>query len=67
MVIDLDRGRRLLGWAAWLGAVAVVAAVLVVLFVQFTASLRMALALVGFMLGYMALMAFVTLRRSRDS
>lgn len=64
MVIELGRGKRIVGFVVWLGMVGVVAGVLVFLFVQFTASLRMALALVAFMLAYMAFMAWVTMRKS---
>jgi hypothetical protein len=63
MVIPLERPKRLLGLLLWLLAVAVVAAVLVVLFVQFTASLRVALALVLFMLVYMGVMGWLVTRK----
>jgi hypothetical protein len=65
MEISLGRGKRILGLLIWLALVAVVAAVLVFLFVRFTASLRTALALVAFMLAYMAVMAWITMRRAQ--
>jgi len=64
MEISLGRSRRVWGWVAWAVLVAVVAGVLVMLFVQFTASLKVALALVTFMLAYMAVMSWVTMRKS---
>lgn len=63
MEISLGKGKRIWGLFAWLVLVAIVASVLVVLFVQFTASLRMALALVVFMLGYMGVMAWIAMGR----
>ena len=63
LVIELGRTRRLAGLAMWLGMVGVVAGVLVFLFVQFTASLRVSVGLVSFMLAYMGLMAWMTMRK----
>jgi hypothetical protein len=63
MEIPLGKSRRLLSLLGFLALLAVVAAVLVVLFIQFTASRRIALALVVFMVGYMCVMSYVILRR----
>lgn len=63
MEIPLGKSRRLLSLLGFLALFLVVSAVLVVLFVQFTASLRIALALVVFMVLYMAGMSYAVLRR----
>ena len=55
--IDTARGRRWRGVAAYLLLFAAVAGLLVFAFVQFTASLAIAIFLVAFMLGHMLLMA----------
>lgn len=66
MEIPLDRPRKLLSSLVFGLLVLVVAAVLVVLFVRFTASLRLAMALVLFMLTYMGLMAYFVTNRSDE-
>lgn len=59
MEIGLNRGRRIMGFVGWLVLLLVVAAALTWLFVQFTASLRLALLLVIFMVGYMLIMGWI--------
>jgi hypothetical protein len=54
--IDTSLGRRVMGWIGYLLLFLVVSSALVFLFVQFTASLRIAMALVLFMVGYMVVM-----------
>jgi hypothetical protein len=56
MHIGGPRGRRYLEITRWLLVISVIAGVLVVLFIRFGATTLWALGLVGFMLGYMALM-----------
>lgn len=63
MEIPVGRGKRVLNGFLFAALVIGVAAVLVVLFVRFTASLRIAMALVAFMLAYMVVMSYVVLRR----
>jgi hypothetical protein len=56
MEIDTGLGKRVFGWIAYIVLVLLVAGVFVALFIHFTGSLRLAVALVGFMLTYMAIM-----------
>lgn len=57
MDIRLDRPRRLWGLAGYVALTLAVAGLLVWMFVQFTASMRIALGLVAFLLAYMFFMA----------
>lgn len=66
MEIPEEGGRRLVSWVMFLVAVLAVALLLVVLFIQFTASLRIALALVTFMLIYMGIMSYWVIGRDDE-
>ena len=55
--------RRLAGLIGYLLFFVAVAAVLVVLFLRFTGSLRFAIALVGFMISYMAVAGWIAGRK----
>ena len=56
MHIGGPRGRRLREIARWLLIILIVAAMMIGLFIRFGATTLWAIGLVGFMLGYMALM-----------
>jgi hypothetical protein len=62
MVISLNRGKRVVAALAWVGTLAVVAGVLVLLFVKFTDSFRIAVAVVVFMLVYMLVVSNIVMR-----
>ena len=64
MEIDTSRNRRWLGWVAYVLFYLLVTTLLVVLFVKFTGSLPLALALVIFMVAYMTIMGWLASRRS---
>jgi hypothetical protein len=57
MHIGGPRGRRLWELSRWIVVIAAIAVLMVVLFIRFGATTLWALGLVGFMLGYMAIMA----------
>ncbi len=57
MRIGGARGRRVWELTRWLLVIAVIGGLMVVLFVRFGATMLWAFGLVGFMLGYMAIMA----------
>lgn len=60
--LEIDTGywRRYLGWLAYGLFFLAVAAVLAVIFVRVSGSWRIAICVVGFMIGYMLLMGYVT-------
>ncbi|HEY7089672.1 MAG TPA: hypothetical protein VH518_16355 [Tepidisphaeraceae bacterium] len=58
MEIPVEQSRRWLGLVAYVLLFLVVAALLVLLFMWFTASLRLAIGLVLFLVGYMVLMGW---------
>lgn len=67
--LDFGRGRRWAMRIGWLVLFALVGSVLVYLFAKLTNSLRLALAVVTFMVGYMVLMGWLAsgkLERRRD-
>ncbi len=54
--IDTGLGRRVMAWIGYVLLVLLVAAAFVALFVQFTGSMRLAIALVAIMMTYMTIM-----------
>jgi hypothetical protein len=62
----VGQGRWLRGLIWYLILVAGVASLLVYLFVRFTGSLRLAVLLVAFMLGYMGVMGWLASRRADE-
>ncbi len=62
MEIDISGKRRWMGLMAYMLFFLLVAGLLVLLFVKFTASMGMALLLVGFMVAYMGVMGYAASR-----
>ena len=60
------RAKRLRGWIGFIAIYLAVAGGLAALMVVFTHSWLLAIVLVGFMTGYMAIMAWLALRRAED-
>jgi hypothetical protein len=63
--IEIQTGakRRIWGWVGFLLLFLAIAGLLVVIFIQFTASVALAVALVLFMIAYMAIMGWLASRK----
>jgi len=63
---DRPRPKRWLGFIAFIMLFLVVSGVLVAVLIHFTKNWILAVTLVGFMVAYMTVMAWMALRRSQD-
>jgi uncharacterized membrane protein YhhN len=62
--IDTGKGRRVAGWLSYVLLFMGVGAILVYVFMQFTGSVKLAVGVVTFMIGYMVIMGWVATRNS---